>query len=308
MNNIHLTIAVCTARRPEMLRVCLRSLAAQDLPQGVKAQIVVVENDPISQCSDIVGRACPGAVYVHEPRRGIPIARNRAVQEARKSGSDWLLFIDDDGIAQTEWVLGFLRAAAIWPGSVYRGPVRYVYPESLPAWFQVKEPRIQESGAQVSTASTNNVMISRGVFSNLLFDESFDLTGGEDTEYFMRARTLGHTIVWVQEAAVSEIVSLDRITMRSQLERTFWVNAVNARIHALHRGAFSALVRAILKALGSVCGGLFRSIISMPLLVARRPSGQALLMQAFKHFAASAGTVSGLIGLCPTPYKNIYIF
>ena len=91
---------VCTIQRPEMLAKCLRSLAAQKNLDGLDFKILVVDNDATPSSAHVVkavSSSCPFPIhYYHEPKRGIPMARNRVLESASAIGADWLAFLDDD--------------------------------------------------------------------------------------------------------------------------------------------------------------------------------------------------------------------
>ena len=81
-------IAVCTAKRPGMLRHCLESIASQIVSAQVEVEAVVVDNEgePNNQTLVLAAAArCRFPVhYVHEPRQGIPQARNAALENCRE--------------------------------------------------------------------------------------------------------------------------------------------------------------------------------------------------------------------------------
>jgi GT2 family glycosyltransferase len=91
------TLAVCTANRPESLARTLRSLEAQRPPAR---EILVVDNGSDSATAQLIARDFPQVRLVRAPIPGLDFARNRAVQEAR---SDVLIFLDDDAVADPDW-------------------------------------------------------------------------------------------------------------------------------------------------------------------------------------------------------------
>ena len=113
-----ITIAVCTAKRPVMLASCLDSLMSLTIPEDVRLDILVVENDS-EPCNRSVVERYRNVRYAHEPRIGIPIARNRALSEAGES--DYLLFIDDDETADGNLLVAYREAMAEFPADTYQG-------------------------------------------------------------------------------------------------------------------------------------------------------------------------------------------
>jgi succinoglycan biosynthesis protein ExoM len=120
-------IGVCTAQRPKMLKACLDSLAAQIVPEHVSLRAVVVDNE-----AEPNNRAAVEAqaarfpfplAYEHEPRRGIPFARNRVLDHALAMNAEWIAFIDDDEIAKLDWLAQLVSATEKYCCDVVQGQV-----------------------------------------------------------------------------------------------------------------------------------------------------------------------------------------
>ncbi len=99
------TIAICTRERPDDLRRALASLTAP--PQG--QEVLVIDNCPATDATRAVVAEFPGARYVLEPLKGLNNARNRAIAEA---GTEVLAFIDDDAVADPDWLAELVRPFA----------------------------------------------------------------------------------------------------------------------------------------------------------------------------------------------------
>ncbi|HJU89671.1 MAG TPA: glycosyltransferase [Gemmatimonadaceae bacterium] len=99
------TVAVGTRERPEMLGRCLAALAKNN---HRPREILVVEN---GEETDVIRRIVQehDAVYLSEPRRGLNLARQRAVLAAR---GDVIAFTDDDAVPDAGWVGAIARAFA----------------------------------------------------------------------------------------------------------------------------------------------------------------------------------------------------
>jgi GT2 family glycosyltransferase len=97
------TAAICTHERPEQLR---RTLAAVQSLRPAPLETLVIDNAPSTAATRGVVDGFPGVRYVLEPTRGLNVARNRALQEAR---GDIVAFTDDDAVPEPEWLAGLLR-------------------------------------------------------------------------------------------------------------------------------------------------------------------------------------------------------
>src|SRR5207244_1463324 len=104
-------VCVCTFRRPHVAQT-LRSIAAQQGLEGRRLRIIVADNDEEPSARTLIARTAAEldvpVSYVHAPARNISVARNACLQQA---GGDWLAFIDDDEIADPDWLAALLAEA-----------------------------------------------------------------------------------------------------------------------------------------------------------------------------------------------------
>jgi glycosyltransferase involved in cell wall biosynthesis len=101
------TVAICTRDRQDRLARMLESLARQS---DTEFDVLIIDNSSDGNLAregiEIEGlrvRVC------HEPMPGLSRARNRAVSEAR---SDYLAWLDDDEVADTDWMAWIKRGFA----------------------------------------------------------------------------------------------------------------------------------------------------------------------------------------------------
>lgn len=92
------TVAICTRERPDDLARALRAVRAL---RPAPDEVLVVDNDPQSAATRALVTAQGGIRYVLEPRRGLDVARNRALREA---SGDIVAFVDDDAVPEPGWV------------------------------------------------------------------------------------------------------------------------------------------------------------------------------------------------------------
>jgi glycosyltransferase involved in cell wall biosynthesis len=130
---------VCTIQRPEMLAKCLRSLAAQKNLGDFDFSVLVVDNDATPSSARVVeavASSCPFPIYYyHEPRRGIPMARNRVLESASAIGADWLAFFDDDQRAFPDTVEKLLFVAKRDNADAVAAGKIFAIPEPQPFWL-----------------------------------------------------------------------------------------------------------------------------------------------------------------------------
>jgi len=81
-----ITVIVCTYNRCQNLAKALDSVAVSTLPDSIKWEVIVVDNNSSDQTREVVEDFCcrhPGRFrYIFEPRQGVCNARNAGIREA----------------------------------------------------------------------------------------------------------------------------------------------------------------------------------------------------------------------------------
>jgi succinoglycan biosynthesis protein ExoM len=312
---VSVAILICTRERSRRLEECLRSLLGLRVPEGVEPIIVVVENDERPTCQGLVLKLMASSLsrwpvrYSHEPRLGIPIARNHALAIALQMRADWVAFIDDDETVASDWLEAMLRASLAHDADVLQGPVDYVYPADAPVWFDQKQPPKKPSGVRLRTAYTNNVMMKARIASSeglaMAFDERLRFTGGSDADYFCRAADRGAVIRWVGDAVVREVVTAERLTMAWQARRALRVAANASSLHSRRFGPARAIGRYAPKSIGRFCSGLVMMAVSMPLLLVHTTGAQRIFFKGLKQVSSGIGGIGAFFNFRPQPYLQV---
>ncbi len=211
-----ISVCLCTYRRTSVAAT-LESLAEQLLPAGAMLEIVVVDNDAEGSGREaVVSFAAASGIpvaYAIEAERNISAARNRCLVLAR---GEWLAFLDDDEVADSDWLVRLLETAGDCQADVVLGRVVAAYPAEAPAWLVAADPLSRDwgpTGAPRDSGSTANALVRAAAVrrNELLFDLRFGRTGGEDSDFFSRLRAAGARIVCCREAVVREEVPAGRI-------------------------------------------------------------------------------------------------
>jgi succinoglycan biosynthesis protein ExoM len=218
-----IAICVCTCQRPQMLADCLASLLKLYPIPGVQTQIIVVDNEACGTPLVEETARVFGAHYRHQPDRGIPQARNAALDAAREIGANHLAFIDDDETADPAWLLALWETMHGYGADAVQGYCRYSYPMGTPDWRKRGEynGKRQATGKHLEVAQTGNVLFSLDAARGLRFDESLRFLGGEDSIYFDQFRKRGGLIIFCDQAVVYEHVQPERITFRGNIKKAF---------------------------------------------------------------------------------------
>ena len=207
-----INLCILTYKRTEILRKCLNSLEEMTVPEGVDLMVTVIENDPDQESRQLVQSKIKAdrlqLFYLYEPIRGIPVARNSAINFSQSHNCDYIAFIDDDEWVQRDWLdklYGYCQQKG--GRAVISGKVVPVLPPNTPKQISgLIEPKSRPTATRLTACATNNVLMPIYLSQdlNLRFDESVPLAGGTDTKFFVAARTKGVEIFFCEEAIVYE--------------------------------------------------------------------------------------------------------
>ncbi len=204
--------------RPAATRACVESLLALNYPAGQREIIVVDDaSEPplIRRLADL-----PVRLLRQEQNSGQSAARNRAAKEA---GGDVLAFIDNDCVADPDWLhtlVPYLDDPAV---GIVGGRVIAPLPAGPVAVFEaVRSPLDMGSaggnvgpGEAIAYLPTCNLLVRRGL---LLAQGGFaaDMRLGEDVDFIWRALSTGTRACYVPEG---QIVHYHRVRLGALLGR-----------------------------------------------------------------------------------------
>lgn len=311
-NSKKIGVMICTAQRPIMLRKCIESLLNQRIPEHWSVEICVVENDTTPRSKAVVdsfASSHAGMVrYYQEPRRGIPIARNKTIDVALENQYDWIALIDDDEIALPDWIANLIDCAGRYNADVVNGPVQRLYEQQPPEWWRKLKPAATEPGAVLTEAPTNNTFFTSDLIdpakSNLRFEERLTF-GYEDIDFFRRADAVGHKIVWAPEAIVEEEIPASRVTPQRLLSRVQMQATGLTYSTKLRRGFWHAATRFAPKAVRRILWGIVSIVLALPVIVLNRKKGMSRYYTARIRFARGMGNLRGLTKYSPDYYGQI---
>jgi succinoglycan biosynthesis protein ExoM len=237
----HISVCICTYKRPQQLRHLLSNLEEQETGGLFDYSIVIVDNDGCGsarETAEFFARESKiNIVYYMEPQQNIALARNKAVKNAN---GDFIAFIDDDEFPSKQWLFTLHRALTLYGTDGILGPVLPHFIEKPPAW--VLKGRFFERPAHPSgyilgweNTRTGNVLLKAGTFKKdrNWFDPCFG-SGGEDRDFFRRKISEGYTFAWCNEAHVFEAVPPERwdktiLMKRALIRGKMALNATKAK-------------------------------------------------------------------------------
>jgi GT2 family glycosyltransferase len=296
------SVAICIAThcRPLGLERLIRGLAGLELTRSSPGAvtIVVADNDPAGSagatCEALRGAIRWPIEYVHEPRRGIPFARNACVNGARRVGAELIAFIDDDEVPEPAWLDQLLLVMHDTGAGIVTGPVLPAFEEAVPAWIQrggFFDRERHETGAPQERAVTGNVLLRTNLLDGMPtpFDERKPLSGGTDTHLFRRLIVAGERIVWADEAIVLEYNPSTRLTAKWLMRRAYRVSSNWSSTELELNPGMRVRASRFAKA-------MFRIGQGVALFPVGLVAGRHLLVRSGQFVATGAGFIAGMTG------------
>lgn len=187
-----ISVCIISYKRPSSLKICLDSVVASLQHLEPKSYEVIVSDDCPNKSALEVVRSFRFIRWIQGPCRGVAANRNNVVKAATGT---WILFIDDDEIADEYWSLYYKQAILSEKWDVIEGRVQPTnYPDSI-LWYA---PTISKGGA----FCTANLAIKRVSFHSIGgFNESFNVSH-EDVDFGIRIRQAGFRSIYLDQALV----------------------------------------------------------------------------------------------------------
>ena len=296
-SSTHITVCVCTFKRPALLSDLLEGLRKQETGGGFTYSILVVDNDNQRSASSVVSDfAASKSVqieYYVEPEQNIALARNKAVEYAN---GDFVVFIDDDECPIQRWLITLFEACNKYNVDGVLGPVHPRYAETPPAWVvdgKFYDRRTYPTGFVIDwrKGRTGNTLLKKEVFTGEIQPFRPEFRTGEDQDFFRRMIDKGYVFIWCNEAVAYEVVPASR------WRRTFLLKRALLRGHSsLSHPTFSA--RDIVK-----------SVVAAPAYLLCLPFalvlGQGKFMNVLVRLFDHVGRLLGMVGI--NPIKDPYV-
>jgi succinoglycan biosynthesis protein ExoM len=293
----HVSVCVCTYRRPDLLKRLLDHLARQETAGRFVYSIVVADNDSAQSAQPVVAEfAARSAIpirYCVEPRQNIALARNKAVENVE---GDFAAFIDDDEFPEKDWLSALLSTCESYRVDGVLGPVKRHFDEPPPKWLAKShfyDRRINPTGTivQWQEARTGNVLLRKKVLEDAEPPFRPQFRAGEDKDFFRRKIEQGHAFIWSAGAVVYETVPPARWKRRYMLRK------------ALLRGASARLQPSCDAA------SIAKSMVAVPLYAVALPFAllaghhhfMTLLVSMFDHL----GKLLALVGINPVTEQYV---
>ena len=171
----HITVCICTYKRPELLRRLLTKLEEQQTDGLFDFAVVVVDNDKLGSAYQTVSEyAIQSAIsinYFVEPEQNIAMARNKTIENAK---GDYIGFIDDDEFPESQWLLKLYKAILHYEADGILSPVLPHFEISPPSWVLKGKFFERHAPATGQVLDWQNTRTGNALLKKDLFIEQLD--------------------------------------------------------------------------------------------------------------------------------------
>jgi len=224
------TVAICTWNRASLLSRVLERLTRMRQPAG--SWEVIVVNNGSTDDTDRVLDAFAGRLPLRrafEPRPGLSYARNTAVRDAT---GDYVVWTDDDGLVDVNWLSAYGRAVEQHPeAAIFGGPVRPRFEGTPPSWLSAAWQEIGTAFAARDLGDEPfelcdgklpfgaNFVVRAHEQKRFLYDPNLgrNRSGGavgEETSVIREILASGGSGWWVPDASVEHWIPRERQSIR----------------------------------------------------------------------------------------------
>ena len=237
---MHLEVVIPTYNRADLLPVCLTSLQAATIPEGLTVGITVVDNNSKDNTRAVVEswkqQLGERLSYVFEGTQGRSAALNAGITS---SESDLVGFIDDDEEIDQTWYQTVHHAFTTREVDFIGGPYIPKWEREPPAWLPSDHEGViglVDAGNEIIPYDENypgilmggNAVIRRAAIEKVgLYMTSLGRTGerllaGEDEHMYRRLLASGAKGLYLPQLKIHHLVPVSRLTKKYYRSWSFW--------------------------------------------------------------------------------------
>jgi len=299
-------VAALTCDRHEMLEKLLSEFSQIARPINTQTHLLIVDNSLTGTSRALVecyGNRIVNLHYVSETSPGIPVARNRAIDESLRLQADALCFIDDDEFPDRQWLTGLCDAWRDESAELIGGPVevaccnpslrwRHRFINSSLAGRQRRKncqaARRSKSGRQPTIVTNNWLCDTRWLKrSGIRFDQRLLFNGGSDSAFFKAAVAYGCKTHWCPNSLVYETMPRSRLKLRYQFRRGISHSLNNFHLKNSRLTPILVVATTINASVRLILGCL---LFFVPIF------GKASLVMSVRSMGWSVGRMLGMLG------------
>ena len=225
-----LSIVICSYNRASYISGALDSLYHQSAGLD-NFEAIIVDNNSTDNTAEVfkqwrASHANGSFTYLTESKQGASFARNTGAKGAK---GQWLCFMDDDAIANSNYVENIIKHIKTKPEAIgFGGRIIPKYIPSAPEWMSYYVSSLVGNFDYAPTACAfengkypleskmivkKDIYDSIGGFNTQLPGVVGTLRiGGEGKELFYKILALGHTIYYDPKICVEHVVEVKKLT------------------------------------------------------------------------------------------------
>ncbi len=225
-----LSIIICSYNRASYIEAAFDSLYNQS--SGLDSfETIIVDNNSTDNTADVfknwrASHANGSFTYLTESKQGASFARNTGAATAK---GQWLCFMDDDAIANSNYVENIIKHIESKPAVVgFGGRIIPKYIPSEPKWMSYYVSSLVGNFDYAPTACAfengkypleSNMIVRKDIYDSIGgFNTALPgvvgilRIGGEGKELFYKIIALGHTIYYDPAIEVQHVVEVKKLT------------------------------------------------------------------------------------------------
>lgn len=203
----------------------------------IRCQLVVVNNSGEFAAADTQSAVALTSIdqycdcdVIASFENNIAVGRNIIFKHAQH---DLVALIDDDEFPSLHWLINLAKTHHYNNCGVVAGPAHPLYLFDTAVWIRnldLHNAKGKYTNQKISNCPTANVLIDRTRIVGELFNPQYGLSGGEDSEFFLRQRDSNVDMRWCNEAPVFEYIPNSKSTPHYMIKRCILQGALNRRI------------------------------------------------------------------------------
>ena len=225
-----LSIIICSYNRASYIEAAFDSLYNQS--SGLDSfETIIVDNNSTDNTAEVfkqwrASHTNGSFTYLTETKQGASFARNTGAAQAK---GQWLCFMDDDAIANTNYVKNIIKHIETKPDAIgFGGRIIPKYIPSEPKWMSYYVSSLVGNFDYASSACAfengkypleSNMIVRKDIYDTIGgFNTALPgvvgtlRIGGEGKELFYKILALGHTIYYDPSICVHHVVEVKKLT------------------------------------------------------------------------------------------------
>lgn len=263
-----ISIVICTYNRNPLLEKCIESVINQNFSDDY--EILIIDNHPSEIAYSVFEKFSFNNKlrYFSEKKVGLSYARNRGIIESK---GDIIVFIDDDAIADKEWLKNLIEVHRTTNAAIVGGKIEPIAEIPFPHWFykelctyiavldysqvvkKMEGKNINPYGCNFS--AKKEIFSKVGLFRTSLGRKGNSLISNEDTDFFEKVKEFNFSIYYTPFAIVKHFIHKERMTRIFFIKRLY-AQGISDRIQDLENNNSPNFIKKL-----RIIGNIYRYLI-----------------------------------------------